>query len=121
MPKKILIIEDTDDIADALQLLLEMRGYEAVVARDGFEGCLKAREEEPDLILMDIALPGLDGIEATREIRSHPEGSDTPIICVSSYASGREKEIRMAGCNEVMSKITLIDSLDATLRKYLGQ
>jgi|SRR5687768_6283765 len=121
MSKKVLIIEDTVDIADALKILVEMQGYEAVVANDGLEGCDRARDERPDLILMDLALPGMDGLEATRMIRSRPEGAQTPILCVSSYAGGHEEELLVAGCNEVLSKSSFIAAFVHTLNKYLAK
>jgi len=121
MAKKVLIVEDTEDIAEALKILIEMQGYDAVVARDGFEGCRMALEELPDLILMDLALPGMDGLEATREIRATPEGSDTPIVVVSSYAAGARETLLEAGCNEVLTKSSFISSFGPTLTKYLGE
>ena len=120
MPKKVLIIEDTEDIAEALKILIEMQGYKAVVARDGFEGCRMALDELPDLILMDLALPGMDGLEATREIRATREGCDTPIVVVSSYAAGAKEQLLEAGCNEVLTKSSFIASFGPTLTKYLG-
>ena len=119
MPDKVLIIEDTVDIADALKILIEMQGYRVIVAHDGFEGCQKAADERPNLILMDLALPGMDGLEATRQIRSQPGGSEVPIVCVSSYARGYEEELLEAGCNEVLSKSSFITSFVPTLQKYL--
>ncbi len=121
MYKKVLIIEDTEDIAEALKILIEMQGYTAVVARDGFEGCRMALEELPDLILMDLALPGMDGLEATREIRATPQGANTPIVCVSSYAAGAKEQLLEAGCNEVLTKSSFISSFGPTLARYLGE
>src|SRR5688500_8455083 len=121
MAKKVLIVEDTDDIADALKILIEMQGYDAVVARDGFEGCRMAMDESPDLILMDLALPGMDGLEATREIRATPQGSNTPIVVVSSYAAGAKEQLLEAGCNEVLTKSSFISSFGPTLTRYLGK
>lgn len=120
MPKKILIVEDTEDIANALKILIEMQGYEAVIAQDGLEGCELARTAEPDLILMDLAMPGMDGLEATREIRSLPKGRETPIVVVSSYAHGLENDLLEAGCSEVLSKSSFIAAFVPTLKKYLA-
>ncbi len=120
MAKKVLIIEDTADIADALKILIEMQGYNAVIAGDGQEGCRMALEELPDLVLMDISMPEMDGLEATREIRSQPANAKTPIVCVSSYTRGHESELIEAGSNEIMSKSSFIGALVPTLQKYLG-
>ncbi len=119
MPKKVLIVEDSADISQSLKFLIEREGYEAVIANSGFEGCRMAMEEDPDLILMDLSLPDLNGIDVTREIRSHVETSDVPIVCVSSYADGYEAQILEAGCNEVLSKTAFMSSFSPTLEKYL--
>jgi CheY-like chemotaxis protein len=120
MPQTVLIIEDTVDIAEALQILIEMQGYRAIVAYDGLEGCQLAEAERPDLILMDLALPGMDGLEATRHIRGQSKHADVPIVCVSSYARGSEEQLLAAGCNEVLSKSSFITNLVPTLKKYIG-
>ena len=120
MPKKILIIEDSGDIGMALKLLVEFEGYEAVVAGSAAAGRELALEERADLIIMDIRLPDEDGIGLTRSLRSIPETKDTPIVCVSSYTTGLEAEALIAGCNEVFSKATFMESFNRTLTKYLG-
>ena len=120
MPKKVLIVEDTADIRESLKLLIQMQGHEVVAAKDGFEGCRMAAEEQPDLILMDLALPGMDGIDATREIRSRPETVSTPILGVSSYSDRFGAEALEAGCDEVMSKTAFINAFIPTLKKYLN-
>lgn len=120
MPKKVLIIEDSGDIGMALKLLMEFEGYEALVASSAAEGRELARETRADLIIMDIRLPDDDGIGLTRSLRSLPETKGTPIICVSSYLTGLEAEALVAGCNEVFSKATFMESFNQTLTKYLG-
>ena len=119
MPKKVLIIEDSFDISDSLKQLIEFEGYEAVVASGGFEGFDKAFAEAPDLILMDINLPDMNGIDLTRNLRADPETSDIPILCVSSYTIGIEEKMLKAGCNEVFSKTSFMVSFAPTLKKYL--
>jgi CheY-like chemotaxis protein len=119
MPKKVLIVEDSADISQSLKFLIEREGYEAVIANSGLEGCRMAQEEDPDLILMDLSLPDLNGIDVTREIRSHAETATVPIVCVSSYADGYENRILEAGCNEVLSKTAFMNSFSSTLEKYL--
>ena len=120
MPKKILIIEDSGDIGMALKLLLESEGYSAVVAESAAAGRELAKEAQADLIIMDFRLPDGDGIWLTRSLRSSPETKDTPILCVSSYTQGLEEEALIAGCNEVFSKITFMESFDGTISKYHG-
>ena len=120
MSKKVLIVEDTDDIRESMRLLIQMQGFEAVVAREGLEGVRLAAEEHPDLILMDLALPGMDGIDATREIRSRPETEATPILGVSAYSERFGADAMEAGCDEVISKTAFFASYVPTLKKYLN-
>lgn len=119
MPKKVLIVEDSFDIGDSLKLLIEHEGYDAVVARSGSEGFEKALDEGPDLILMDVNLPDINGIDLTRKLRAQPQISETPILCVSSYTFKIEDEVLSAGCNEVFSKSSFMTSFAPTLKKYL--
>ena len=119
MRKKILIIEDSDDISGALKILVELEGYSAVIAISGSEGREKAVTERPDLILMDIALPDIDGVDLTRELRALPETADTPIVCVSSYSGPLEAEAVEAGCDAVFSKSSFMTDYAATIRKYI--
>ena len=121
MPKKILIVEDSADISGALKLLIEMEGYEAVVANSGADGREKAVAEKPDLILMDLALPDISGIELTQELRALSETSDVPILCVSSHTEGIRSVILAAGCQEVFSKVSFMESFRPTLKKYLSE
>jgi DNA-binding response OmpR family regulator len=119
MAKKVLIIEDSADISGSLKLLIEMEGYDAVIANSGLEGWRKAIDEKPDLILMDLSLPDLNGVDLTRQIRSHPGISEVPILCVSSYTRGREVELLEVGCSEVFSKTSFMISFGSILTKYL--
>jgi two-component system, cell cycle response regulator DivK len=119
LPKKVLIIEDSVDIGDSLKQLIEFEGYIASVARLGYEGFIMALEEGPDLILMDVDLPDINGIDLTRRLRSEPQTSETPILCVSSYTFQMVEEVLSAGCNEVFSKTSFMTSFAPTLRKYL--
>jgi CheY-like chemotaxis protein len=121
MAKKVLIVEDTADILEALKWLIELEGYESLVANNGQEGCQMAEDHVPDLILMDLAMPGLSGIDATRRIRSTPATENIPIVCVTSHAGVYEKEAIAAGCNEVHTKTSFMDSFEAILKKYLGK
>jgi two-component system cell cycle response regulator DivK len=105
MSKRILVVEDTEDNRQIVRDLLSSAGYELIEAVDGLEGVATAEKEQPDLILMDIQLPGVDGYEATRRIRAIPALAHTPIIAVTSYAlSGDEAKTREAGCDAYVAK-----------------
>ena len=86
MTKRILVVEDQEDLRGILRDLLTGSGYDVAEAADGRDGVAKALSERPDLILMDIQLPILDGYEATRQIKADPNLNAIPIIAVSSYA-----------------------------------
>jgi two-component system, cell cycle response regulator DivK len=105
MTKRILVVEDQEDLRGVLRDLLTGSGYEVAEAADGQAGVDKARSERPDLILMDIQLPVLDGYEATRRIKTDPSLKDTPVIAVSSYAmKGDEEKARASGCDHYVTK-----------------
>jgi two-component system cell cycle response regulator DivK len=120
MSKRILIIEDQEDNRAILRDLLGQAGYELIEATDGLEGVKLAEQEHPDLILMDIQLPVIDGYEATRRIRAVPGLTSTPIIAVTSYAlSGDEAKARAAGCDGYVTKPFSPRDLLAKVRAYL--
>ena len=105
MSKRILIIDDQEDLRGILRDLLSGSGYALVEAADGRDGVAKAKSERPDLILMDIQLPVVDGYEATRQIKADPTLAKTPIIAVSSFAmKGDEDKARAAGCDHYVTK-----------------
>ena len=98
MTKRILVVEDHEDNRQILRVLLGSADYQMIEAHDGETALTMAASEQPDLILMDIQLPGLDGYEATRRIKADPAISGIPIIAVTSYAlSGDEEKARAAG------------------------
>jgi two-component system, cell cycle response regulator DivK len=120
MTKRILVVEDTEDNRKIIRDLLTSVGYELIEAVDGGEGVALAQSERPDLILMDIQLPIIDGYEATRRIRAIPELADVPIIAVTSYAlSGDEAKTRAAGCNGYVAKPFSPRHLLAKIREFL--
>src|SRR5215475_12965717 len=105
MGKRILVIEDTEDNRQIIRDLLTSFDYELLEAVDGAEGVAMAEAHHPDLILMDIQLPVIDGYEATRRIRAVPELAAVPIIAVTSYAlSGEDVKAREAGCDGYVAK-----------------
>lgn len=118
--KKILIVEDVEFNLDLLVQLLEDQ-YQLLVARDGISGVETALNERPDLVLMDMSLPGLDGWEACRQLKSNQALKSTPIIGLSAHAmdGDAEKALR-AGCDDYLTKPVDEDQLFAKLEFYLG-
>jgi two-component system cell cycle response regulator DivK len=120
MTKRILVIEDQEDNRAILRDLLGAAGYEYLEAVNGADGVLAAERERPDLILMDIQLPELDGYEATRRIKANPVLKATPVIAVTSYAlSGDEAKARAAGCDDYVTKPFSPRALLAKVREHL--
>ena len=120
MSKRILIIEDTEDNRRIMRIGLTGAGFEVLEATDGAAGIEVAVTQKPDLILMDIQLPLIDGYEATRRIRATPGLEAVPIIAVTSYAlSGDETKAREAGCNGYMAKPFSPRQLVAHVRSLL--
>jgi two-component system cell cycle response regulator DivK len=118
--KRILVVEDTEDNLQIMRDLLSNAGYDMVEAQDGAEGVAMAQSHRPDLILMDIQLPVLDGYEATRRIKADPATKSIPIIVVTSYAlSGDEGKAREAGCDAYVTKPYSPRQLLAKIREYL--
>jgi two-component system cell cycle response regulator DivK len=120
MRKRILVVEDQADNRQILHDLLTSVGYEVIEADNGEEALTVAATERPDLILMDIQLPLLDGYEATRRIKSDPALCAIPIIVVTSYAlSGDEPKARAAGCDAYVTKPYSPRALLAKIREYV--
>jgi two-component system cell cycle response regulator DivK len=121
MTKRILSVEDQEDNRRIIRDLLTSVGYEMIEASDGESGVRLAEEQRPDLILMDIQLPGIDGYEATRRIKARAELHDIPIIVVTSYAlSGDDAKAKAAGSDAYVAKPFSPRDLLATIRKFLG-
>jgi two-component system, cell cycle response regulator DivK len=122
MSKRILVIEDTEDNRQIIRDLLTNFDYELIEAVDGAEGVAMAEIHRPDLILMDIQLPVMDGYEATRRIRTIPALAAVPIIAVTSYAlSGDEAKTREAGCDGYIAKPFSPRQLLAKVREFLPE
>lgn len=120
MSKRILVIEDQEDNRRIVRDLLTSAGYHLIEAVTGEEGVSMAERQRPDLILMDIQLPGLDGHEATRRIKANPALRHIPIIVVTSYAlSGDEAKAREAGCDAYVAKPFSPRVLLAKIREFL--
>ncbi|UCD69159.1 MAG: response regulator [Betaproteobacteria bacterium] len=121
MSKRILVIEDQEDNRTIIRDLLAANDFEVIEAVTGEEGVAAAAREKPDLILMDIQLPGLDGYEATRQIKANADVKETPIIAVTSYAlSGDDKKAFAAGCDGYVTKPFSPRQLLAKIKEFLA-
>lgn len=120
--KIILIVEDYEDTRELMKFLLEADGYEVIEAADGNQAVAQFETAHPDLILMDISMPEMDGIEATRLIRASGDGiTETPIIVVTAFDEDIQQKALAAGCNEVIPKPIVLNELEDVVKKYLPQ
>ena len=118
--KKILVVDDTEWNRDLIVQLLEDE-YNVLQAVDGADGVEKAEQEKPDLILMDLGMPVMDGWEATKKIKANGDLTHIPIIAVTSHAMvGDEIEARNAGCDDYLSKPVDDEELLKKIKKFLG-
>ena len=120
--KKALVVEDHPDMLEVLTLQMEMMGFSVISAKNGKEGVEKAFEEKPHLILMDIMMPGMDGLEATRLIRANPETQDIPTLATTVLF--RESDLRgclEAGCTDIISKPFTFQELQEKIHDFIGQ
>jgi CheY-like chemotaxis protein len=121
MPK-ILLVEDNEMNRDMLSRRLLKAGFEMVVAVDGEKAIDLARSEAPDLILMDISLPGLDGWEATRRLKTMPETRSIPIIALTAHAMAGDRDKSLAaGCNDYDTKPIDFRRLLEKIKDFLGK
>lgn len=122
MKKRVLVVEDHEENRRILRLLLASASIDMIEAVTGEEGVAAAERERPDLILMDIQLPGLDGYEATRRIKGNPAVRHIPIIVVTSYAlSGDDVKAFEAGCDAYVTKPFVPRELLAKVREFLAK
>jgi CheY-like chemotaxis protein len=119
---KVLYVEDNDDNVYMLKMRLEVLGdFEVLTAENGEKGCAMAAAERPDIILMDLEMPIVDGWEATRRLKGNPQTRDIPVIALSAHALAGEREKALAaGCNEFETKPIEFDRLIATLQRVLA-
>jgi two-component system, cell cycle response regulator DivK len=121
MTKRILVVEDQEDLRGVLRDLLTGSGYAVAEAADGQAGVEITRSERPDLVLMDIQLPVMNGYEAIRQIKADPSLKATPVIAVSSFAmKGDEEKARTAGCDHYVTKPYSPVQLLRIIRGFLG-
>jgi two-component system cell cycle response regulator DivK len=121
MAKKILVVEDDTDNRRIVIKVLTVEGYEVVEATDGIEALAQARAAQPDLILMDLALPNLDGWEATRRLKSDPATRAIPVVALTAIAmSGDEEQARAAGCDDYIAKPARPVMIREVVKRYIG-
>jgi two-component system cell cycle response regulator DivK len=119
MSRRVLVVEDQEDNRRILRDLLTSAGYDVLYAEDGEEALIVASRERPDLILMDIQLPLLDGYEATRRLKADPVLRGIPVIAVTSYAlSGDDVKAKEAGCDAYVTKPFSPRQLLQIIREY---
>jgi two-component system, cell cycle response regulator DivK len=121
MAKTILIVEDNDLNLKLFRDLLGANGYNTVETKEGIEAVGLTRRSMPDLILMDIQLPEISGLDVTRKIKADPEIRHIPVIAVTAFAmKDDEDKILQAGCEAYLSKPIAIDQFLAAIRKFIG-
>jgi len=120
MAKTVLIVEDNDLNMKLFHDLLEAHGYATLQTKDGLEAVRLAREHRPDLILMDIQLPEISGLEVTKWLKEDPDLSAIPVIAVTAFAmKGDEEKIRQGGCEAYIAKPISITTFIETVDRYL--
>ena len=118
----ILVAEDDEDNRFIMKMLLEMRGYRVVTAANGHEALINAERERPDLILMDLRMPMLNGLATTRQLRQHTDARlrQLPVIALSAYDPAQHKAVAIAaGCNDYVTKPIDYDGLEKLIETYL--
>jgi len=121
MPKKILVVEDDADNRCIVAKVLSVEGYHVIEAIDGVEALAQVSKERPDLILMDLALPNMDGWEATRRLKSDPATRSIPVVALTAFAMrGDEEQARAAGCDDYIPKPARPVAIREVVKKYIG-
>jgi DNA-binding response OmpR family regulator len=118
---RILVVEDHADVADLIDAVLTEEGYAVTVARDGAEGLLLARELQPDLILLDLHLPKVDGGTLLRSLRDNAATTNTPVVAMSAGANLRESAAELRGADAALSKPFDIEALLTQVRWHLDR
>lgn len=120
MNKTILIVEDYEDVRSLMKFLIESYGYQVVEAADGLEAIENFRQQFPDLVLMDISMPKMDGLTATKAIREFEGASKIPIIAVTAHGKLFYEQAIAAGCDALINKPVDFDNFEVFLNQYLG-
>ena len=122
MPKKILIVDDEPNLLEIVQISLEMEGYECIVAYDGFRALDRARKEKPDLIILDVMLPGLNGYKVCRLLKFDEQYKHIPIIMLTAEAQEKDRLTgEKTGADYYMTKPFEADKLLAKVAELLGK
>lgn len=122
MPKTVLIVEDNDLNLKLFRDLLEASGYKTLQSKDGMDGLRLVREHTPDLVLMDIQLPEISGLEITRMIKADPALKHIPVLAVTAFAmKGDEEKIRDGGCDGYIAKPISVASFLQTVTSFIGE
>lgn len=119
MGKTILIVDDTEDTREVMRIILEMCGYFIIEAADGSEAVKNTIEQNPDLVLMDVSMPIMDGLTATKVIRSLTNKTQLPIIALTAHGKNYYKRVIEAGCNDLIPKPVDFDALQPVIQRYL--
>ncbi len=121
MPKTVLIVEDNELNMKLFRDLLEAHGYQTLQTRNGIEALSLARDHRPDLILMDIQLPEVSGLDVTKWLKEDDQLRDIPVIAVTAFAmKGDEERIREGGCEAYISKPITVSMFLDTIRQFIG-
>ncbi len=120
MQRTILLVEDHEDARSFMKFLLEGYGYHILEARNGLEAVESFRHSIPDLVLIDVSMPTMDGLTATKEIRKLENTSDIPIIAVTAHGKFAYEQAIEAGCNDLINKPVSSESLEALLNRHLA-
>ena len=122
MGKKVLIVEDNELNMKLFHDLLHAHGYDTLQTRNGMEAMLLARQHRPQLILMDIQLPEVSGLEVTKWLKDDDELREIPVVAVTAFAmKGDEERIRGGGCEAYISKPISVASFIGTVRRFIGE
>ena len=119
MSKKILIVEDNEDARSFMKLLIEKYGYQVLEATDGIEALEKFRRHQPDLVLMDVSLPFVDGLTTAKAIREIEGSGEVPILVVTALGKSIQGQVTEAGCNELISKPVDFEVLRLLIEQHL--
>jgi CheY-like chemotaxis protein len=118
---RILVVEDEPDSREFLATLLKLEGYKVITASDGLEGIKKVEADHPDIILSDICMPNMDGIDMVKALRKSPEHKRIPIVMLSAFGSGNLTNAINAGANEAMRKPVHAELLLQYINKWIGE
>jgi CheY-like chemotaxis protein len=117
----LLLVEDNEMNRDAISRLLKRRGFTVVMAEDGEQGLQLCQEAQPDLVLMDLGLPGIDGLEATRRLKADPRTAHIPVVALTARALTSDRDAALAaGCDDYDTKPVDFDRLISKVRALLG-